>query len=123
MSGYIFSFEKLKVWQDARKLAKQIYIDTKSFPDTEKFGLINQMRRAAISVSSNIAEGSSRKSPKDQAKFYQISYSSLMELMSQIIISEDLIFMNDVTVLKYRELISPLSYGINALYNSCKSKK
>lgn len=108
MDNYIFSFEKLKVWQDARKLVKQVYLDTKTFPETEKFGLINQMRRAAISVSSNIAEGSSRKSNKDQAKFYQISYSSLMELMSQIILSEDLMFMENEAVLKYKDAIRSL---------------
>ena len=81
------------------------------------------MRRAAISVSSNIAEGSSRKSHKDQAKFYQISYSSLMELMSQIIISEDLMFMEKEIVIKFREAIKPLSYSINALYNSCIARE
>jgi len=122
MSDYKFSFEILSVWQDAKNLAKKIYIDTSKFPTTEKYGIINQMQRAVISVSSNIAEGSSRKSYKDQARFYQIAYSSLMELMSQIIICEDLSYMEKEVVEKYKDEIKPLSYGINALYNSCIRK-
>jgi len=65
-----FSFEKLEVWQDAKELTHQIYKVTKNYPDDEKFGLVSQLRRAMISVTSNIAEGSSRMSPKDQAHFY-----------------------------------------------------
>ena len=74
----VFSFEKLAVWQDAKGLTKVIYTLTSSFPENEKFGLVSQLRRAMISVTSNIAEGSSRTSHKDQARFYQIGYSNLM---------------------------------------------
>jgi four helix bundle protein len=62
---YKFSFENLTVWQDTRLVVSDIYKDTKEFPDTEKFGLTNQIRRSAVSVSSNIAEGSSRSSNKE----------------------------------------------------------
>jgi four helix bundle protein len=75
-----YSFEKLEVWQLSRKLVKITYGLTNTFPVEEKFGIINQMRRAAISVSSNISEGSSRSSFKDQARFTVISYGSLIPI-------------------------------------------
>lgn len=73
---YLFSFEKLEVWNLAKELVKEIYILTKSFPAEERFGLISQMTRAAVSVASTIAEDSARISRKDQAHFSQIAYSS-----------------------------------------------
>lgn len=86
---YISSFEKLQVWNDARGLVKQVYTLTEQFPITEKYGLVSQMRRAVVSVVSNIAEGSGRSSQKDQAHFYQIAFSSLIELLNQFIIVND----------------------------------
>ena len=106
---FIFSFERLNVWQDSRSLATEIYQDTKNFSDEEKFGLTNQMRRAAVSVSSNIAEGTARTSQKDQAHFYQLAYSSLMELMNQIIISNDLGYISDEMVINYRTKIEKVA--------------
>jgi len=118
-----FSFEKLEVWQDARKLANMIYEHTKSYPDNEKFGLTNQMRRAAISVSSNIAEGSSRTSTKDQAHFYQMAFSSLMELLNQVIISHDLNYLNEPEELAYHSQIEKIANKINALRKSAINKQ
>jgi four helix bundle protein len=89
MSTYTFPFEKLEAWQDAKKLVIDIYATTKIFPDAEKFGLINQINRAAVSVASNLAEGSSRTSLKDQAYFSQLAYSSLSDFIvanSQLVI-------------------------------------
>src|SRR4029453_9618737 len=79
----MFNFEKLDVWQKAIDFADLVYSQTKSFPSDERFGLTNQMRRAAVSVSSNIAEGSGRVSDVDFARFVEIAYSSLMELVSE----------------------------------------
>jgi four helix bundle protein len=84
----MFRFEKLDVWQMAVDLAERIYCITKSFPADERFGLTNQMRRAAVSISSNIAEGSGRVSDKDFARFIEISYGSLMEVVSQSAIAD-----------------------------------
>jgi len=95
-----------------------IYTDTKSFPDEEKFGIINQMRRAAISVCSNIAEGSARTSKKDQAHFYQIAYSSTMELMNQVILANDLGFLNKEQINNYRTQIEKITNMLNALRKS-----
>jgi len=84
----MFSFEKLDVWSKSVDLADVVYRLTKDFPDYERFGLPNQMRRAAVSVSSNIAEGSSRESRKDFARFIQLAFGSLMEIVSQLHIAQ-----------------------------------
>jgi len=91
----VYSFEKLEVWQHARKLAVWTYSITKKFPSGEKFGLIIQMRRAAISIASNLAEGTSRKTSKDQSHFSTIAYSSTIELLNDLIISSDLLFISE----------------------------
>ena len=83
----MFGFEKLEVWQKAIEYADVIYDVTQSFPTDERFGLTNQMRRAAVSISSNIAEGSSRESRRDFARFVEIAYGSLIETVSQAHIS------------------------------------
>ena len=111
----IFSFEKLAVWQEAKELTKVIYTLTSSFPENEKFGLVSQLRRVMISVTSNIAEGSSRTSHKDQARFYQIAYSSLMEVLSKVLIADELGFIENKKVEEIREALSQISYKINAL--------
>lgn len=89
-----FPFEKLDVWQDARALVKGVYNETKSFPKSELFALVSQLNRAAVSVASNLAEGSVRGSLKDQAHFSNLAYGSLMEGACQIILSSDLGFIS-----------------------------
>jgi four helix bundle protein len=83
-------YKDLNVWQEARKLSKDIYSLTSEFPKEEQFGLINQMRRCAISVPSNIAEGCGRNYPKDSIQFFHISRGSLYELETQLYLSFDL---------------------------------
>jgi four helix bundle protein len=84
------TFEDLEVWQKSRELTLSIYQLTKKFPAEELYGLVSQMRRASISVSSNIAEGFARRQVKDKERFYVIASASLSELLSQLIVSEDL---------------------------------
>lgn len=84
-----FRFENLEVWQDARTLNRRVYRLTRKFPSDEQFGLTSQIRRATVSVSSNIAEGSGRNSDKDFAHFLEQAYGSLMEVASQIFIAVD----------------------------------
>jgi four helix bundle protein len=79
----MFNFEKLEVWQRAIEFSDLIYSLTRAFPDEERFGLTSQMRRAAISISSNIAEGSSRLSSSDFARFVEIATGSVFEVVSQ----------------------------------------
>lgn len=80
----------LDVWKKSMELAKEVYICTNSLPKVERFGLSSQMRRAAVSVPANIAEGAARKSTKDYLRFLQISYSSLSELDTYLILLQKL---------------------------------
>jgi four helix bundle protein len=91
----MFNFEKLEVWHKALDFADLIYTDTRGFPADERFGLTNQMRRAAVSISSNIAEGSSRSSKTDFVRFIEISSGSLFEVVSQAFIAKRQGFLND----------------------------
>ena len=84
------SFRKLNVYIKAKELVKQVYVLLKKFPREEQYALCDQLRRAVISVPSNIAEGSGRQSDKDQAHFYTIAYGSLMETLSQLDVACDL---------------------------------
>jgi four helix bundle protein len=112
---YIFGFEKLEVWQEARILTTLIYGLTEKFTEKEKFGLTNQMRRSSVSIGANIAEGSSRFSAKEQAHFYSIAYGSLMEMMSHSFIALDLKYINTEEFKKIKNCIQPLSLKINNL--------
>ena len=85
----MFNFEKLQTWQQAITFADLVYRLTRSFPVAERFGLTAQMRRAAVSISSNIAEGCSRSSRTDYAKFLEIATGSLYETLSQATISRN----------------------------------
>lgn len=112
---YEYSFEKLEVWKESKKLTKIIYQITSRYPENEKFGLTSQLRRASISVCSNLAEGSARITPKDKAHFSTIAYSSLIEVLNQIIISYELDFIDESDYLNFRNLIESLSNKINSL--------
>lgn len=115
---YTFSFEKLNVWIDSKELVKLIYSVTKDFPSEEKFGLTNQLRRASISIASNLAEGTSRKTSKDKAHFTTLSFSSLMEVLNQIIIAKELNFLNEDNYKIIRTEIEKISNKLNALRNT-----
>ena len=91
----MFNFEKLEVWQKAIDFADLIYNETPRFPAEERFGLTNQLRRAAVSISSNIAEGSSRSSKTDFARFTEIAAGSVFEAVSQAFISRRQSFLNE----------------------------
>ena len=84
----MFNFEKLDVWQKAINFANLVYNETRAFPAEEQFGLTNQLRRAAVSISSNIAEGSSRSSKSDFARFLEIAAGSVFEVASQAFIAQ-----------------------------------
>lgn len=84
----MFRFEKLDVWQLAIDFSDQIYRATREFPSEERFGLTNQLRRAAVSIAANIAEGSGRWSDRDFVRFIEIAYGSLMETVSHLRIAE-----------------------------------
>src|SRR5207249_7576102 len=113
-----YPFEKLRVSQSARELAKQIYLATTKFPQREVYGLTSQCNRAAISVAANLAEGSSRQSRKDQAHFSEIAYSSLMELACLVVLSVDVGLLPEASESKLRDSIERISAQLNALRRS-----
>lgn len=111
----MFSFENLKVWQDSRKLVSSIYKLIEKFPSSEKYALSDQLKRAVISVPSNIAEGSGRFSSKEKIRFIEISYGSLMEVYCQLILAYDLQYINE-DELKHESLkISEIAKMLKAL--------
>ena len=91
----MFNFEKLEVWQKAIALADVIYSQTRNFPADERFGLTNQMRRSVVSVSSNIAEGSSRSSKTDFGRFVEIGTGSVFELVSRSFVARRQDFLSE----------------------------
>ncbi|QKZ11623.1 four helix bundle protein [Spirosoma sp. KUDC1026] len=101
------NFRELKVWQVARALVKDIYVLTTRFPEDERFGLTSQVRRASISIPSNIAEGSGR-SDRDFVRFLSISLSSAYEVETQLLLAYDLGFLEqeklDPVILKVQEI-------------------
>ncbi|MNK51005.1 hypothetical protein D3C87_698970 [compost metagenome] len=99
------NFRDLEVWKSSVLFVKRIYQLTDTFPNTEKFGLISQISRCAVSIPSNIAEGCSRNSQKDFSRFLQISLGSSFELETQIEITKELNFINEE---QYLEIISEL---------------
>ena len=119
---HLFPFEKLEVWQLAKELVLSIYNISKKFPSDEKYGLTSQINRAVISVASNLAEGSSRISKKDQAYFSQLAYSSLMEVVCQLNIGMDLDYLKKEKYTTLRQKIMALSNKINALHRSQRER-
>lgn len=100
------SHKKLKSWKKSILLVKKIYKLTQKFPSTEKFGLSSQMRRAAVSISSNISEGAARKSRIERNRFYEIARSSLVELDTQIEISIELQYLYQENLSEIEELLN-----------------
>ena len=114
---FTYSFEKLEVWIESKKLTKNIYLITKNFPSEEKFGLTSQLRRSSVSVCSNIAEGSARKTNKDKAHFTTMAFSSAVEVLNQIIIAHELEFISLKKYKDLREQIESITNKLNALRN------
>ena len=114
----IFSFEKFIAWQKGRELAILIYKTTKLFPKDETFGMISQMRRCSISIASNLAEGSGRNSMKDKARFSEIAFSSSLELLNQVILSNDFEYIDENQYTILREKITEVNMLIDGLHKS-----
>ncbi|MDO8524324.1 MAG: four helix bundle protein [bacterium] len=115
----IKTFTEILAWQKAHQLTLEIYKITSQFPKTEQFGLISQMRRCAVSIPSNIAEGFKRKSLNDSLHFYNIAEGSLEELKYQLLLAKDLDYLNKEV---YGEL-SELSDEVGKLLNGWKKSQ
>jgi len=113
-------FKKLRAWEEAIDIAVVIYEVTKSFPDSEKFGIISQMRRCVISISSNIAEGAGRNNPGEFYHFLGIALGSAAELESQIFVSQKLKFCRKKDS---EEIIDKLNHIQNMIFKLQQSVK
>lgn len=116
-----YYFEKLDVWQNSRVFVKEVYQETLSFPITEQYGLTSQLRRASLSISANIAEGVARNTQKDRARFVNLSFSSAIEVLNFLILSNDLGYLKEDVFLKLRAMIEKITNQLNALYNTLKN--
>lgn len=111
----IRSFTDLDAWRESHKLVLLVYKVTKSFPIEEIYSLVDQMRRSSVSVSSNIAEGFSRKGPKEKVQFYFTSKGSLSELENQVIISRDVYYLNQQSYIIINHQIIRVKKLLNGL--------
>ena len=116
------NFKELRTWQKARRFVKDIYVLTRQFPKDELFVLTSQMRRAAISIPSNIAEGSGRGTDKDFSRFLDIATGSAFELESQIYIGYDLDYYSEKELDIYLGKVQEIQKMIYNFKNHLNSK-
>lgn len=117
----IKSFTDLNAWIEGHKLVLLIYKETKQFPSGEKFGLVNQIQRAVVSITSNIAEGFSRNSNKEKVNFYYTALGSLTEVQNQLLISKDLGYISSSVFNPLAEQTITVSKLISGLIRSAKN--
>ena len=116
----IFGYRKLIAYQKAKEVVKRTYKLLKKFPAEERYAMCDQLRRASLSVTSNIAEGVNRFSIKDKAHFIEIAYGSLMEVSSQFEIAEELDYITTNDRLNMDQLIEETARLLSGLLNSYK---
>ena len=119
---YIKSYKELIVWQKSILLVKEVFQTTALFPKSEMFGITSQMRRAAVSIPSNIAEGSARKTRKDFGQFIAIAYGSALELETQSLISKDLHLANADEFSKMDMLLEEVLKMLNVINTKFSSR-
>jgi len=112
------NFRELIVWQKALDLVEEIYKASKSFPNDELYGLTSQIRRAVVSIPSNIAEGQGRDSTREFRRHLSIAYGSLCEVQTQIIIAQRLIYLKEEQVIRLLSMTDEVARLINGLSNS-----
>jgi four helix bundle protein len=122
LSEKLKNYKDLKVWQRAYQLCLEIYKITKGFPDEEKYGLTSQLRRAAVSVPSNIAEGYGRKTTPEYIQFLYIAYGSICEIGTQILLAGDLGYIESVKLEMLHEGVGEVERMLKALIKSLENK-
>ena len=118
----IFSFQGLKVYKDSKDLVKDVYKLLEHFPSKENYAICDQLRRAVVSIPSNIAEGSGRKSYKEKIHFLEIAFGSLMEVVCQIEVSNDLGYISEEDMIFIEQKAYVIGKEISGLTNSFRSK-
>lgn len=121
MNNKIQSFTDLRAWKEAHVLVLLVYRVTKGFPVDEKFGLTNQIRRAAVSISSNISEGFARRSMLEKKQFYYLALGSLAEVQNQLLIAKDLKYLTKASFDEIAEETVSVSKLINGLIKYVKT--
>lgn len=121
-NGKIVKFTDLIAWQEGHKLVLMIYETTKKFPREENFGIISQLRRCSVSITSNIAEGFSRSTLKDKNNFYYMALGSVTELQNQLLISRDLKYLDKKEFDRIAMQSVTAHKLINGLIKSIKNK-
>jgi len=116
------NYKDLKVWQKSYKLCLEIYRTTAKFPKEERYGLTSQIRRSAVSIPSNIAEGYGRKTTSDYIRFLYISYGSICELETQIYLSADLDLIAKVELDPLKQMIAEIERMLKTLIKSLENK-
>ena len=119
---YLQSYKELIVWQKSMELAREIYLLTKNFPKSELYGIVMQIRRAVVSIPSNIAEGYGRKSTKEFIQFSTIAYGSLLELETQLILSKQLKFVEEIKFIRSEQLLEEISKMLRSMIMKLKAK-
>ena len=117
----IKSFTDLNAWKEAHKLVLLIYQITNTFPSSEQFGLTNQIRRAVVSVTSNIAEGFSRNSYKEKSQFYSMALGSLTEVQNQLLIARDLKYISKEIFTEVANITVTVNKLLNGLIKKSKT--
>ena len=120
-NGKIRSFTDLNAWKEGHSLVLSIYKITENFPIKERFGLTSQIRRAAVSITSNISEGFNRESIKEKIQFYSIARGSLAEAQNQLLIAKDIGFLNEDNFSETANKTVIVSKLINGLIKSLKN--
>jgi four helix bundle protein len=118
----IHTFKDLNAWKEAHQLVLVVYRTTKRFPKDEIFAMVSQLRRAAVSITSNIAEGFSRTSFKEKAQFYAVAQGSLTEVESQILVARDLGYFGATEAVRLESDILKVHKILNGLLKSTKSR-
>ena len=116
------SFKDLRVWQEAMKFVVQVYAVTTQFPRHELYGLSNQIRRAAVSIPSNIAEGKGRRSDREFGNYLLHARGSLLEVQTQLMIAKELQYMNNDDALRILASSDTIGRSLNSLVNSLRER-
>ena len=121
MSEKKYNFKNLDAYKESKNLVKMVYGLLRGFPREEQYALCDQLRRAVISVLSNIAEGSGRTSMKDQAHFFEMAYGSLMEVDCQMDIAHDLRYITDLELAEVEKQVGAVASILSGLRSKCLS--
>ena len=121
--GPIKHFRQLEAWQEAHRLVLMVYQVTRKFPADERFGLISQMRRSAVSIAANVAEGFKRRGIQDKIRFYNISEASLEELKYYFVLSKDLEYISPESHANLMSQAESVGRLLNGLIASTERRK